>query len=284
MALIKVDFFSTSLLRTVTINAVIPVDKSDLYGNYIGSYEPLKTLYLLHGIFGNYTDWISGTRIQRWAQDRNLAVIMPSGDNHFYVDCEVTGEKYGEFIGKELVEFTRRLFHLSNKRADTFIAGLSMGGYGAVRNGLKYNDVFGRVASLSGGLAFDRFAHLAEDAPIATSRKSYFQVVFGDFDKYSGSDNDIRALVLKCKKENKEIPLLYLCCGEQDHLLEANRAFYHFLQEQEVPVVYEEGPGAHEWDFWDRYIRRVLDWLPLEDSRQGMSSGNIGRGNKKQES
>ena len=141
MAIIEVNFISKCLMRVVTFNAIIPVDK---FGPQAENAEqkPLKTLYLLHGIFGNYTDWVNGTRIQAWAEANDLAVIMPSGENRFYLDDEKSGELYGEFIGKELVEFTRKLFPLSDKREDTFIAGLSMGGYGAIRNGLKYAENF----------------------------------------------------------------------------------------------------------------------------------------------
>ena len=127
MALVQVDFFSEKLMRTVTINAIIPVDKKLNQPN-----KKFKTLYLLHGIFGNYTDWVCGTRIQRWAQDHDLAVIMPSGENKFYVDNENSHEYYSQFIGEELVSITRAMFPLSQRREDTFIAGLSMGGYGAI--------------------------------------------------------------------------------------------------------------------------------------------------------
>lgn len=108
MAIIEVNFISKCLMRVVTFNAIIPVDK---FGPQAENAEqkPLKTLYLLHGIFGNYTDWVNGTRIQAWAEANDLAVIMPSGENRFYLDDEKSGELYGEFIGKELVEFTRKL-------------------------------------------------------------------------------------------------------------------------------------------------------------------------------
>lgn len=275
MAMIQVDFFSKSLLRTVTVNAILPVDKLMMPGMSVREKKPFKTLYLLHGIFGNYTDWVNGTRIQAWAQDQNLAVIMPSGENHFYVDCEATGEKYGEFIGKELVEVTRDLFHLSDKREDTFIAGLSMGGYGAVRNGLKYWETFGYIAGLSSGFIQQWVLNSTDDAPMPTSRRSYYQTVFGDLEKLPGSDKDVRALILKLKEEKADIPHMYLCCGTEDFLLKENRDYYDFLTGNGIEVTYEEGPGAHEWYFWDTYIKKVLEWLPLENSQAGVSSGNV---------
>lgn len=274
MAIIEVNFISKCLMRTVTFNAIIPVDK---FGPQAENAEqkPLKTLYLLHGIFGNYTDWVNGTRIQAWAEANDLAVIMPSGENHFYLDDEKSGELYGEFIGKELVEFTRKLFPLSDKREDTFIAGLSMGGYGAIRNGLKYAENFGCVIGLSAALVHDTWKDADNSAPIFTFRRSYYEAIFGEYDKVKGSDKDPKALLLKLKEEGRPVPKMYLCCGTEDGLVTANRDFRDFLNENGVDLTYVEGPGKHDWVFWDTYIKKVLDWLPLNRTGAGINSGNV---------
>ena len=274
MAIIEVNFISKCLMRTVTFNAIIPVDK---FGPQAENAEqkPLKTLYLLHGIFGNYTDWVNGTRIQALAEANDLAVIMPSGENHFYLDDEKSGELYGEFIGKELVEFTRKLFPLSDKREDTFIAGLSMGGYGAIRNGLKYAENFGCVIGLSAALVHDTWKDADNSAPIFTFRRNYYEAIFGEYDKVKGSDKDPKALLLKLKEEGKPVPKMYLCCGTEDGLVTANRDFRDFLNENGVDLTYVEGPGKHDWVFWDTYIKKVLDWLPLNRTGAGINSGNV---------
>ncbi len=274
MAIIEVNFISKCLMRTVTFNAIIPVDK---FGPQAENAEqkPLKTLYLLHGIFGNYTDWVNGTRIQAWAEANDLAVIMPSGENRFYLDDEKSGELYGEFIGKELVEFTRKLFPLSDKREDTFIAGLSMGGYGAIRNGLKYAENFGCVIGLSAALVHDTWKDADNSAPIFTFRRNYYEAIFGEYDKVKGSDKDPKALLLKLKEEGRPVPKMYLCCGTEDDLVTANRDFRDFLNENGVDLTYVEGPGKHDWVFWDTYIKKVLDWLPLNRTGAGINSGNV---------
>ncbi|MGN0439603.1 MAG: alpha/beta hydrolase [Hominenteromicrobium mulieris] len=274
MAIIEVNFISKCLMRTVTFNAIIPVDK---FGPQAENAEqkPLKTLYLLHGIFGNYTDWVNGTRIQAWAEANDLAVIMPSGENRFYLDDEKSGELYGEFIGKELVEFTRKLFPLSDKREDTFIAGLSMGGYGAIRNGLKYAENFGCVIGLSAALVHDTWKDADNSAPIFTFRRNYYESIFGEYDKVKGSDKDPKALLLKLKEEGRPVPKMYLCCGTEDGLVTANRDFRDFLNENGVDLTYVEGPGKHDWVFWDTYIKKVLDWLPLNRTGAGINSGNV---------
>ena len=274
MAIIEVNFISKCLMRVVTFNAIITVDK---FGPQAENAEqkPLKTLYLLHGIFGNYTDWVNGTRIQAWAEANDLAVIMPSGENRFYLDDEKSGELYGEFIGKELVEFTRKLFPLSDKREDTFIAGLSMGGYGAIRNGLKYAENFGCVIGLSAALVHDTWKDADNSAPIFTFRRNYYEAVFGEYDKVKGSDKDPKALLLKLKEEGRPVPKMYLCCGTEDGLVTANRDFRDFLNENGVDLTYVEGPGKHDWVFWDTYIKKVLDWLPLNRTGAGINSGNV---------
>mgnify|MGYP000031512241 FL=1 len=275
MALVQVNFMSKSLMRTVTINAILPVDKIGQVSS--GKMKPFKTLYLLHGIFGNYTDWVSGTRIQAWAQTNNLAVIMPSGDNKFYVDNEKSGEMYSEFIGQELVEVTRNLFHLSDKKEDTFIGGLSMGGYGSFINGLKYHDTFGAIIGLSSGLILDRILNSTNDNPndFPTHKRSYYESVFGNLDDLLGSDKDYFALVKKLKANSIEMPKVYMACGTEDFLIKENREFYQFLVDQGVDVTYEEGPGVHDWVFWDKYIYKALQWLPLDDQSEGIHSGNV---------
>ena len=273
MAQLKVDFMSKSLMRTVSINVILPVDKV-----FLGKEEevkPFKTLYLLHGIFGNNSDWISGTRIQSWAQEKNIAVVMPSGENKFYINNEYTCEKFSDFIGEELVEITRKMFHLSNKREDTFIAGLSMGGYGAIINGLKFNNTFGCIAGLSSALILDDVLSGDEGISAIMGGRQYYTGIFGDLSKLRGSDKDYEALA-KELSNRENVPKIYLCCGTEDHLINANRKFRDLLLENNFDVTYVEGPGEHNWYFWDEYILKVLEWLPLNEGSKGLDSGNVG--------
>lgn len=276
MALIQVNFMSKSLMRTVPMNVILPVDKMIFPGMPVREDKPYKTLYLLHGIFGNYTDWISQTNIQRWAEEKDLVVVMPSGDNMFYVDNPEVNNLYGEFIGKELVEVTRKMFHLSHKREDTFISGLSMGGYGAIRNGLKYHNTFGCIAALSAALVIDGIEKRTNDVPFFIESRSYAQGCFGDLAKVADSDKNPKWLAKKLVEENADIPKIYMACGDKDFLLKANQDFKDYLGGLGVDVNFEVGPGVHEWDFWNRYIKKVLEWLPLENNDVGINSGNIG--------
>ena len=251
MATLQANIFSNSLNRQVAINAIIP----------IGGEKPLKTLYLLHGIFGNYMDWLTCTRIAFWAEERNLAVIMPSADNSFYVDNKKAGAMYGEFFGRELVDITRELFPLSDKCEDTFIGGLSMGGFGAIRTGLKYHKTFGAIAGLSSALITEDAVVSSEGTPTLIGRRSYFESVFGDLDKLLDSYNNPKWLVRDLKEKGADFPKIYLCCGTDDFLIAQNRDFDKFLDEENVKHTYVEGAGEHTWAFWDEYILKVLEWL-----------------------
>ena len=251
MAILQTNFYSDCLNRQTTFNAIIPMKGK----------KPLRTLYLLHGIFGNYTDWLVNSRIAYWAEERNLAVIMPSGDNSFYVDNEKNSAMYGEFIGREIVEAARELFPLSEKKEDTFIAGLSMGGYGAIKTGLKYHETFGAIAALSAALLIKEAVASDDTSSVLIERRSFFESVFGDLNKLIGSNNDPEALISALKKSGAEIPAIYLCCGTEDFLIENNRSFHKFLKNQNVQHTYVESAGAHNWEFWDENILKVLEWL-----------------------
>ncbi len=277
MALIQVNFLSQALMRTVPINVILPADKMTFPGMPQAEPKPYKTLYLLHGVFGNYTDWVSGTRIQRWAEENDLCVVMPSGDNAFYEDNPGAGNFYGKFIGEELVNITRKMFNLSHKREDTFIAGLSMGGFGSLRNGLKYHQTFGAICALSSALVLDDAPNSTYDTPFFLSNRSYFEHCFGrDLETAVTDDRNPTALVPMLAKEGVQFPRIYMACGVDDGLLGANRAFSQLLTDNGVEHTYEEGPGAHEWDFWDTYIKKAIDWLDLKPTGLGINSGNVG--------
>lgn len=276
MALIQVNFLSKKLFRTVPMQAILPIDKFTSPGIAVRETDkPFKTLYLLHGLLGNCTDWVTGTRIQRWAEEKNLAVVMPSGDNSFYVDHAAPWNDYGEFIGQELVEITRKMFPLSNAREDTFIAGLSMGGFGAIRNGLKYHKTFGCIAALSSAI------HIFEDiANLQNKNTAYEEGCFGNLKEAVSSDKNPRVIVQTMKEQIKNgadirFPKIFMACGTEDTLISANRTFRDFIKENGLDLTYHEEPGRHDWDFWDKYIKKVLEWLPLEDESSGINSGNV---------
>ncbi|WP_391557123.1 alpha/beta hydrolase [Robertmurraya sp.] len=260
MALLQVNFFSQALKRQVMFNAFLPLDAPDIPGIIKEKKGPLKSLYLLNGYSGNHMDWLSFTKIRELSDRYNIAVFMPSGENNFYLDDDDKGELFGEYVGNELVMFTRQMFPLSHRKEDTYIGGLSMGGYGAIRNGLKYTDHFGKIIALSSAIVTYQIAGAGPDYHDGVAGYKYFRRVFGDLDQLLGSDKDPEALILNLKKGTAEVPQIYLACGSEDFLLDVNRKFHEFLVAEQVEVIYMETPGEHTFDFWNEYIEKALAW------------------------
>ncbi len=260
MALTQINFYAKSLKRLVNLNALIPVDAIEVPGQQKVDSGPMKALYLLHGYSGNHMDWVCGTKIQELSLKHNLAVFMPAGDNFFYLDDTDMGALYGEFTGNELIEFTRKLFHLSERREDTLIGGLSMGGYGAIRNGLKYSGNFGYIIALSSALITKSIEGIPEDYKNSIADYKYYARVFGDLNQLSGSDKDPEALIINLRRNNISIPKIYMACGTEDFLINENRSYHSFLNSEGVNHTYLESPGVHDWTFWNEYIEKAILW------------------------
>lgn len=260
MAFFQVNFFSKALKRQVPFAAFVPVDTFEIPGQEPVELGPIKSLYLLHGYAGNHMDWGLGAKIQELSLLHNIAVFMPSGENNFYLDDTDKGELHAQFIGNELVEFTRKTFPISSSREDTFIGGLSMGGFGALRNGLKYSQNFSKIIALSSALITRNIAGIPEDFKDPIADYNYYRRVFGDLNELLGSDKDPEALLLNLKKENGVIPHIYMACGTEDFLLKENRSYHDFLIKQGVEHTYIEAPGVHDWAFWNEYIEKAMKW------------------------
>jgi S-formylglutathione hydrolase FrmB len=215
-------------------------------------------LWLLHGMSDDHTIWVRRTSIERYAAEKGLAVVMPAANVSWYQDM-ASGPRYQTFLQDELPAIAGSFFPLSTARKDNFVAGLSMGGYGAFLLALTQPERFAAAASLSGAL--DIAAHLKAGD---TSRQAVYRAAFGSAEKIRGSEVDLFFLARKCARSSARLPDLYACCGSNDFLLAQNHAFVAQAKKIGLPLTYEEheGPG-HTWDYWDQQIQRVLDWLPL---------------------
>ena len=134
-----------------------------------------------------------------------------------------------------------------------------MGGYGAIRNGLKYHDTFGYIAGLSSAMILEKMDTDDDSSSMFFEKKTFLEGVFGDLSQIHDCEINPEWIAKKLKEEKAEFPKMYLACGLDDPLLPPNRKFRDAMSELGVNVTYEEGPGAHEWDFWNRYIKKVLD-------------------------
>ena len=263
MAVVDVSFISHALKRQVSFKALIPTDytfRPDLPETPFQT-APAPTLYLLHGFTGCSTDFLYGSSIFQLALQHNIAVVMPNGENAFYLEDQEKGEDYSRFVGKELVDFTRGMFRLSDRREDTFIGGMSMGGYGALITALRYPDTFGKVMSVSGAYVALEFADQKRYIPDFNSSEAYQRTFFGDVETMRQRDVDPRFCMEELRRQGKALPEIYFACGEQDFMIAQNRKLHQYMEENGVNHVYYEGEGAHDWNYWNPHLTRALEWM-----------------------
>jgi len=253
MALIQFDFKSEALGLASSVAIAFSQRIAKAFGR--GHRSPV--LYLLHGLSDDHTTWLRRTSIERYAEAYDLFVVMPNVHRSFYINT-YSGYRYFDFIADELPQICRDLFHISADPRETFVAGLSMGGYGAFRLALSRPDQYAAAASLSGAL------DLASLGDERDSLLPEWASVFGPTEAFHGGENDLLHLALQCRSNAARMPRLYQCCGTEDYLFPANQSFLRHCREIRLPVDYEEGPGEHEWGYWDQQIQRVLQWLPLQ--------------------
>ena len=259
MAILEMKLQASSLMRTVPVTVILPLDKRQMPGRPAPASRLLRTLYLLHGMFGDQDDWIQYTNIRRYAEDHDLCVVMPSGENLYYVDRPDARLNFGRFIGEELVELTRRMFPLSHEREDTWIGGLSMGGYGALRNGLKYSETFGKICALSVANISAGLDKLTDDAFFPLQNRRYIETLLGDLSQVPNGDNSLEWLIRDRAKQGAALPEVYLACGLSDGFLNGVRDLRSLLEQNSCRLTYDETPGGHEWDFWDYHIRAFIE-------------------------
>lgn len=277
MAFIECNFFAETLGFACTMDVFLPEKARGLIGMDGAKADgDLPVLYLLHGMSDDHSIWQRRTSIERYAAGKKLAVVMPAVQRSAYTN-QKHGYRYFDFVSEELPAKVQSFFHVSNKREDTFAAGLSMGGYGALKLGLRCPDKFAAVAGLSAGLSrhenaealkpvFEKYGSMEEFAkgePELYARNREFFDTFGTPTEFlAGQDN----LYLVSNALDKEkAPKIFMACGTEDGLFASNVKFRDHLISRGFDVTWQQGPGVHEWGFWDNYIQKVLEWLPIKE-------------------
>jgi len=256
MILNEVNFFPETLGLRSTMYVLLPQRTlADMKGKRAPKY---RTLYLLHGHSDDHTAWMRWSSIEKYIEGLNLAVVMPAVHLSFYNDMAYGG-KYWQFISEEVPAAVRDMFPLSSKREDNFVAGLSMGGYGAFKMALTHPDRFAAAASLSGALDIWAVVNPRSDRNNEVWLAA-MRTVFGDLSKVPGSKHDLIALARKVAKGSVQ-PRLYQCCGTEDILHPDNIRFRDAIRKLPLDLTYEEGPGEHVWGYWDKMIQNVLAWM-----------------------
>lgn len=253
MALIECSFFSDVLGLSMTMNVILPQDTQRQIGMTGRSRKgKLPCLLLLHGMSDDHSIWLRRTSIERYVSDKGLAVVMPAVHKSRYCNLQ-NGDRYWEYISEEVPRLARGFFPLSARREDNFVAGLSMGGFGAFKLALNRPEMFAAGASLSGSLYTD----WGKDP----KRIKGMEMAFGPHNKFGTSINNLPYVARKLAKKKGPKPRLFQCCGTEDFLYDANQQFRRTAEGLGFDYTYEEEPGTHEWGYWDMKIKRVLEWM-----------------------
>ncbi|HOE34147.1 MAG TPA: alpha/beta hydrolase family protein [Anaerolineaceae bacterium] len=248
MALFRVDHSSVCVKVNLPLYLILP-SPAHLKEKSLADF---RVLYLLHGLSDDASAWQRYTNIEILARELDLAVIMPSGGRSMYIDMS-TGQAYFSYLTEELPEYLSKLFKLNLTRANTAIAGLSMGGYGAFKAALLRPDLYCAAGSFSGVLGLQYLPRIEDE-----SMRREFTLLFGELDQAAGGKDDPLVWLEQAAKRTYDIPRLYAACGKQDELLPINRIFRQRAQELGVPLTYVEEDGIHDWFFWQNQIAQFL--------------------------
>ncbi|MDD4781056.1 MAG: alpha/beta hydrolase family protein [Tissierellia bacterium] len=270
MAYFKGDVYSYELGKMTPLEVYLPYDdKKRFLVN-----KPATTLVLLHGLGGNYSYWGRFTSVERYAQNYNLALVMPDAEMSMYADMKY-GQNYEKYIAFELKEIINNLFKMETDREHYYIAGLSMGGYGALKIALKYPDIFGKCGSFSGALMIGTKKNLyelsnwidpgvsneyCEEYEIKKALQKGCMAAYGESFTFK-EDEDLFCLAKKAKHSKKNLPKILMTCGTEDFVYDINKKYVDYLKELDIDREFHEWPGIHDWKFWDESIRDYINFF-----------------------
>lgn len=246
-----VQFHSALLGKTLPYNVIVPTD-------YRMSATRYPVLYLLHGWAGHYSDWATRTNVADYAAQYRIIVVMPEGNDGWYTDsATIASEKYESYILQELIPDVQRHYRAIESRYGRGIGGLSMGGYGAVKFGLKSPGTFAFAGSLSGALAATTWTE--DDLKSFKGINNSLVAAFGARDSPQRKANDIFEIARRLSVSRvAALPYFYFDCGTEDFFLSVNEQFAALLTEKKVAHEFRELPGAHSWPYWDQQVRELL--------------------------
>ena len=252
MSLGTLHFYSEVLHSSQTVNIVLPEPRTI----YPLPKEDMEVLYLLHGMQGSAHSWVSSSSVERYLYEsgRNMAIVIPTMKSNFYTDHKI-GDAYFTYVAEELPKIIESYLHISQEREHTYVAGLSMGGYGAVKLALNYPQKFKMAASFSGALGM----HNTMERAAEQDMHHLFNFIYGSLEEYTDSINDTSYLLEKCVQDKSPLPNLYISCGTADSLLPANKAFVEKARSLGYQVKFHiEKEMGHAWRFWDLEIEKLL--------------------------
>lgn len=246
-----IQFHSALVGKTLPYSVILPSD-------YKVSARRYPVLYLLHGWDGHYTDWARHTNVADYAAQYRIIIVMPEGNDGWYTDsATVANDKYASYIFQELIPDVQRRYRTIESRYGRGIAGLSMGGYGALKFGLKSPGTFAFVGSLSGALAATTWTE--EDLKSFKGINESLVAAFGARDSAQRKANDIFEITRGLSAPRVAVlPYFYFDCGTEDSFLGVNEEFAALLSEKKIAHEFRELPGTHSWQYWDQQVRELL--------------------------
>ena len=288
MAKMTLNFMSEALYRAIPIDIIIPADHMVTTTLPTpAKNEPYKTVYYLEGLLGNFSGPANYTRLQAFAEDFNVVVVVVGGENQWYTDSPYTGNYFMKLVGRDLVNFTRRFLNLSHKREDTCIMGFSMGGHGAMNIGLAYPEVFGKIVCIDA--AWHRQVWLdAPDVPTwdLTTRKQYMNMLGVDeMEEFLGGRHDMNALAEKTIKTDIAPQLMIMCGTEDAPQYVPGKEVYEYMKGlgYDAQWVDIDGGGHSNWTI-DHAVEIALEWFNGKDNfrenlRYGGKQADLNAGN-----
>lgn len=242
------NFISAVLKMSVDVSLLLPDKERQPQPGY-------RTLYLLHGFSGDHLSYLRTSNIERYADEHQIMVVMPSIYNSAYTDMRY-GLEYFTYLSKELPDFIERTFPSSSRREDHFVAGMSMGGYGAYKWGLSCPEYFSAI----GGVAGSYHAEYRYQGKVTTV-STLCEALYGDPPQITPESHDIFTILKSLKEQGREIPGLYTCCGTEDRRYQDSADLKAFADKEGIPLIFEQGPGKHDGVFFDEYIQKILNWM-----------------------
>ena len=234
---------SKALGRALDYAVVLPPG----YGLVTSRARRYPVLYMLHGWGGRYDSWLTRSSLRRHAEEHQLIIVTPEGEQGWYTDG-ADGARYETYFAEEVVSDVDRRFRTIAHRRGRGVAGYSMGGYGALKLAFRRPELFGFAGSTSGAL----------DAASRSDNESLARV-FGEAGSAARFENDLPRLAREFPEERRgALPYLYLDCGLRDEWFTVNRDFAATLAARGFAHEYRQRPGAHVWPYWDAQVRELL--------------------------
>ena len=242
MAIIDLEFFSSQVMKTVHTKVFLPHGEADL-----NVESPFRTVYFLPGFSNAASDLLTLSDVRLLAQQHGIAVVMLDGDNSFYVD-QGPFVNYSSLASEELVTVTRKLFPLSSRREDTYIGGMSMGGFGAFYNGIKHTETFSKIALLAPGFDFYDVKTPGTDNP--GFPEGFLNRIFGSREQYLTSEKNFRVLLNNALENGVNLPEIFFAYGDADLIVgEADKQFSAYMEQKSIPVRHCPVTGGHDMIF-----------------------------------